>query len=213
MPLALFNDLIRAKQLFEPIEPGNVKFYCCGPTVYDYFHIGNARPFIVFDSLRRYLEFLGYKVTYVQNFTDIDDKMISRASQLGISVPELAHRFIEAYYEDAEALGIRPPSVSPLATDFMPEIIALVEHLIEKGHAYVVEGDVYFEVMSFPEYGNLAKQSLDELLSGARIEVDARKRHPLDFALWKTKKADEPSWKSPWGEGRPGCISNAAPCP
>lgn len=204
MPLSLFNDLTREKQVFEPIELGKVRFYSCGPTVYDYFHIGNARPFIVFDSLRRYLEFLGYEVTYVQNFTDIDDKMISRASQLGISVSELAHRFIEAYYEDAEALGIHRPSFSPMATDFMPDIIALVERIIKNGHAYVVDGDVYFEVMSFPEYGKLAKQSLEDLLSGARIEVDARKRHPLDFALWKRKKEGEPSWKSPWGEGRPG---------
>ncbi len=204
MALNLFNDLTGKKELFEPAEPGKVKFYSCGPTVYDYFHIGNARPFIVFDSLRRYLEASGYEVVYVQNFTDIDDKMITRAAQLGITVPELADRFIEAYFEDADALGIKRPSFSPMATRFIPEIIALVERLVEKGHAYVTGGDVYFEVMSFPGYGKLAKQSLDDLLSGARIEIDERKRHPLDFALWKSRKEGEPSWESPWGEGRPG---------
>ncbi|MDO9508189.1 MAG: cysteine--tRNA ligase [Thermovirgaceae bacterium] len=204
MPLTLFNDLTREKELFEPLEPGKVKFYSCGPTVYDYFHIGNARPFIVFDSLRRYMEASGYEVIYVQNFTDIDDKMITRAAQLGISVPELAGRFVDAYYEDADALGIKRPSFSPMATAFIPEIVALVVRLIERGHAYVAGGDVYFEVASFPGYGKLAKQSLDDLLSGARIEIDERKRHPLDFALWKAKKDGEPFWQSPWGEGRPG---------
>ncbi|MDT8285048.1 MAG: class I tRNA ligase family protein, partial [Thermovirgaceae bacterium] len=178
MALNLFNDLTGKKELFEPAEPGKVKFYSCGPTVYDYFHIGNARPFIVFDSLRRYLEASGYEVVYVQNFTDIDDKMITRAAQLGITVPELADRFIEAYFEDADALGIKRPSFSPMATRFIPEIIALVERLVQKGHAYVTGGDVYFEVMRFPGYGKLAKQSLDDLLSGARIEIDERKRHP-----------------------------------
>lgn len=204
MPLTLFNDLAREKQIFEPIEKGKVRFYTCGPTVYDYFHIGNARPFIIFDSLRRYLEYLGFEVNYVQNFTDIDDKMITRAAQLGISVPELANRFIDAYREDSEALGVRAPTSAPLATDHMAEIINLVIRLIETGHAYEVDGDVYFEVLSFPGYGHLVKQSLDDLLSGARIEVDARKKHPLDFALWKAKKEGEPSWNSPWGEGRPG---------
>jgi cysteinyl-tRNA synthetase len=204
MTLRLFNDLTRKKEIFEPLEPGKVRFYSCGPTVYDFFHIGNARPFIVFDSLRRYLESCGYEVLYAQNFTDIDDKMIARAAQLGITVPELASRFIEAYYEDADALGVGRPTFSPLATGFIPEIISLVEKLVENGNAYVVEGDVYFEVQTFPEYGKLVRQSLDDLLSGARVDVDPRKRHPLDFALWKARKEGEPSWTSPWGEGRPG---------
>lgn len=204
MVLSLFNDLTRRKETFVPIEPGKVRFYSCGPTVYDFFHIGNARPFIVFDALRRFLEAKGYEVTYVQNFTDIDDKMIKRAAELGISVSELADRFIAAYFEDADALGIRRPTHSPRATMYIPEIIDLVSRLVENGHAYVVDGDVYFDVKSFPGYGKLAKQSLDDLLSGARIEVDPRKRHPLDFVLWKGKKEGEPSWKSPWGEGRPG---------
>lgn len=204
MALCFYNDLTRKKEAFVPIEPGKVRFYSCGPTVYDFFHIGNARPFIIFDVLRRYLEARGYEVTYVQNFTDIDDKMINRAVQLGVSVRELADRFIEAYFEDADALGVRRPTFSPRATEFIPEIIDLVARLVQKGHGYVVDGDVYFDVLSFPGYGKLAKQSLDDLLSGARIEVDPRKRHPLDFALWKGKKEGEPFWKSPWGEGRPG---------
>ncbi len=204
MTLRLFNDLTRKKEIFEPLESGKVRFYSCGPTVYDYFHIGNARPFIVFDSLRRYLESCGYEVLYAQNFTDIDDKMIARAAQLEMTVPELASRFIAAYYEDADALGVKRPTFSPMATEFIPEIIALVEKLVEKGNAYVVDGDVYFEVQTFPEYGKLARQSLDDLLSGARVDVDPRKRHPLDFALWKAPKKGEPSWTSPWGEGRPG---------
>lgn len=202
--MKLYNDLTRRKEEFVPLVPGEVRFYVCGPTVYDFFHIGNARPFIVFDVMRRYLESTGQKVIYVQNFTDIDDKMINRARELGITVPELAQRFIEAYYEDADALGIRRATVNPKATEHIPEIIDLVEKLVEKGHAYVVEGDVYFEVSTFPEYGKLSKQTLEELQSGARIDVDERKRHPLDFALWKAHKPGEPAWESPWGPGRPG---------
>jgi len=204
MALCFYNDLTRKKEPFIPLVPGKVSFYSCGPTVYDFFHIGNARPFIIFDVLRRYLEAKGFEVSYVQNFTDIDDKMINRAAQLGITVRELADRFIEAYYEDADALGVKRPTFSPRATEFIPEIIGLVRRLVERGHGYVVDGDVYFDVKSFPGYGKLAKQSLEDLLSGARIEVDPRKKHPLDFALWKGKKEGEPSWESPWGEGRPG---------
>ncbi len=202
--MKLYNDLTRRKEEFVPLVPGEVRFYVCGPTVYDFFHIGNARPFIVFDVMRRYMESTGLNVTYVQNFTDIDDKMINRARELGISVPELADRFIAAYYEDADALGIHRATVNPKATEHIPEIIALVEKLIEGGHAYVVEGTVYFEVSTFPEYGKLSKQTLEELQSGARIDVDERKRHPLDFALWKARKEGEPFWESPWGPGRPG---------
>lgn len=202
--ILLYNDLTRRKEPFEPLEKGRVGFYTCGPTVYDYFHIGNARPFIVFDALRRFLERQGLEVIYIQNFTDIDDKMINRAAELGISVTELADRFIEAYYEDADALGIARPTVAPKATEHIPEIITLVERILEKGHAYVVGGDVYFDVQSYPGYGKLSKQTLDDLHSGARVDVNPAKKHPLDFVLWKTEKPGEPSWDSPWGKGRPG---------
>jgi len=202
--MKLYNDLTRRKEEFVPLVPGEVRFYVCGPTVYDFFHIGNARPFIVFDVMRRYLESTGMKVIYIQNFTDIDDKMINRARELNITVSELADRFIEAYYEDADALGIRRATVNPKATEHIPEIIELVERLVRTGHAYTVDGDVYFEVATFPEYGKLSKQTLEELQSGARIEVDERKKHPLDFALWKARKEGEPFWDSPWGPGRPG---------
>ena len=204
MSLVLYNDLTRTKEPFVPVRKGHVGFYSCGPTVYDYFHIGNARPFIVFDVLRRYLEYSGYTVTFVQNFTDIEDKMIARANREGITVRQLADRFIGEYYKDADALGVRRANHNPLATEHMDEIIGLVSTLIEKGHAYEADGDVFFDVSSFPKYGALSKQSLEELQSGARIEVNERKKHPLDFALWKAKKEGEPSWPSPWGEGRPG---------
>ena len=204
MGLVLFNDLTRKKEPFVPLNPGHVGFYACGPTVYDFFHIGNARPFIVFDVLRRYLEWSGYAVTFVQNFTDIDDKMIDRANREGITVAQLAERFIAEYYQDADALGIRRATVNPRATDHMPEIIELVKALIEKKHAYEIQGDVFFDVASFPSYGKLSKQGIDELQSGARIDVNERKRNPLDFALWKAQKPGEPAWESPWGLGRPG---------
>lgn len=204
MSMVLYNDLTRTKEPFVPVREGHVGFYSCGPTVYDFFHIGNARPFIVFDTLRRYFEYSGYEVTFVQNFTDIDDKMINRANQEGISVSELADRFIAEYYRDADALGVRRPTHAPKATEHMAEIINLVATLIEKGHAYEVDGDVFFDVASFPAYGVLAKQSLEDLQSAARTEINERKKHPLDFALWKSKKEGEPSWPSPWGEGRPG---------
>ena len=204
MSLMLYNDLTRKKEPFVPLKPGHVSFYSCGPTVYDFFHIGNARPFIVFDVLRRYLEHSGYKVTFVQNFTDIDDKMIDRAHAEGIEVSDLAARFIAEYYKDADALGIGRADVAPLATEHMPEIIGIIRKIVEKGHAYVSDGDVYFDVRSWPGYGKLCKQSLDELEAGARVEVGERKRDPLDFALWKAQKPGEPAWESPWGKGRPG---------
>ncbi len=204
MSLKLYNDLTRKKEPFVPIVPGKVSFYSCGPTVYDYFHIGNSRPFIVFDVLRRYLESKGLEVNFVQNFTDIDDKMINRANDLGITVNELAEKTIQDYFEDADALGIRRATHYPRATEHIENIIFLVMTLIEKGHAYEIEGDVYFQVSTFPEYGKLSKQTIEELQSGARINVDERKKNPLDFALWKTHKPGEPSWESPWGKGRPG---------
>jgi len=204
MSLTLYNDLTRKKESFVPATPGKVSFYSCGPTVYDYFHIGNSRPFIVFDVLRRYLESRGYKVTFVQNFTDIDDKMINRAKELGISVKELADKTIKDYFEDADALGIKRADYYPKATEHIDEIVALVKKLVDSGHAYEVDGDVYFEVASFPEYGKLSKQTMEELQSGARISIDERKKDPLDFALWKAQKPGEPAWESPWGMGRPG---------
>ena len=204
MSLVLFNDLTRKKETFKPITPDHVSFYSCGPTVYDFFHIGNARPFIVFDVLRRWLEHEGYKVKFVQNFTDIDDKMIHRAHREGITISELADKFIAEYNKDADALGIRRPDVSPRATDHIPEIIATIERIIANGHAYEANGDVYFDIQSWPKYGSLCKQNLEDLEAGARVEPGEGKRDPLDFALWKAEKPGEPSWESPWGKGRPG---------
>jgi cysteinyl-tRNA synthetase len=202
--MQLYNDLSGSKERFEPSQPGRVTFYTCGPTVYDYFHIGNARPFIVFDVLRRFFESRGLEVNFIQNFTDIDDKMIQRAEQMGITVAQLAEKFIAAYYEDADSLGIKRASANPRATYEMPAIIEMISTLIRKGHAYEAHGDVYFEVDTFPEYGKLSGQSLEDLHAGARVEVDERKRAPLDFALWKAQKPGEPAWDSPWGPGRPG---------
>ena len=204
MALSVYNDLTRKKEPFVPLEEGKVRFYVCGPTVYNFFHIGNARPFVIFDVFRRYLESTGYDVSFVQNFTDIDDKMIKRANEEGITVAELAERFIAEYYRDADALGIDRATVNPRATREIPAIIDIIKRLIEKGHAYETEGDVYFSVDSFSEYGKLSRQSIEELMAGARIDVDERKRSPLDFALWKAAKPGEPFWESPWGKGRPG---------
>lgn len=203
--MRIYNTMTRKKEELVPVTPGEVKIYACGPTVYNFFHIGNARPFIVFDTLRRYLEYRGYKVSFVQNFTDIDDKMINRANEEGITVKELADRYIEEYYKDADALGIERATVNPRATENVQEIIELITTLIEKGHAYATEdGDVYYDTHSFAEYGKLSGQPLDDLEAGARIEVGEKKRSPSDFALWKAAKPGEPFWDSPWGEGRPG---------
>ncbi|MDR1619075.1 MAG: cysteine--tRNA ligase [Clostridiales bacterium] len=203
--MQIYNTLRRKKEELIPIEPGRVKIYACGPTVYNYFHIGNARPFIVFDTLRRYLEYCGYKVTFVQNFTDIDDKMIRRANEEGVTVQELGERFIAEYYTDADALGIRRATHNPRATGHMGDIIRLTQTLIDNGHAYATaNGDVYFGVRSYPDYGKLSGQSIDDLDSGARIDPAEQKRDPLDFALWKGQKPGEPAWDSPWGKGRPG---------
>lgn len=202
--MKVFNTQTRQKEEFVPLEPGKVKMYACGPTVYNYFHIGNARMFVIFDILRRYLEHRGYDVTFVQNFTDIDDKMIRRANEEGITVKELADRFIAAYFEDAGALGIQPATVHPKATEHMQEIIDLVSRLEQKGLAYAVNGDVYFDTQADKAYGKLSGQRLEDLESGARVRVDEEKRHPMDFALWKAQKPGEPAWESPWGMGRPG---------
>lgn len=202
--MKLYNTLTRRKEDFVPIHEDEVRMYCCGPTVYNYFHIGNARPFIIFDALRRFLEYKGYKVTYVQNFTDIDDKMIQRANEENITVEELGHRFIEEYFKDADGLGIKRATVHPKATEHIDEIIEFIQGLIEKGLAYEVDGDVYFDTAAFEGYGKLSKQNLEELESGARVSPDEKKRNPMDFALWKAQKPKEPAWDSPWGKGRPG---------
>lgn len=202
--MKIFNTMTRKKEELVPVHPGEVRIYSCGPTVYNYFHIGNARPFMIFDTLRRYLEYRGYKVTFVQNFTDIDDKMIKRAAEENTTVKALAERFIDAYYEDADALGIRHADVAPRATENMQEIIALIEKLIENGHAYESNGDVYFATRSLKDYGKLSGYDIDELESGARVDVSEIKRDALDFALWKAQKPGEPAWPSPWGPGRPG---------
>ncbi|NLI53429.1 MAG: cysteine--tRNA ligase [Clostridiales bacterium] len=203
--MQIYNTMTRRKEELVPLVPGQISMYACGPTVYNFFHIGNARPFIVFDTLRRYLEYRGYNVRFVQNFTDIDDKMIRRANEEGTTVKELGERFIKEYYHDADALGVRRASANPRATEHIGEIIALVKTLIEKGHAYATpDGDVYFSVRSFSGYGKLSGQNIDDLENGARVDPDEAKRDPLDFALWKAEKPGEPSWDSPWGKGRPG---------
>ena len=202
--LYLYNTLTRKKQVFVPIEEGKVKMYSCGPTVYNFFHIGNARPFIIFDTLRRYLEYKGYAVDFVQNFTDIDDKMINKANELGITVKELADRYIDEYFIDAQGLGIRKATVHPRATENIDAIIKLITNLIDNGYAYNVDGDVYFSTKKFKDYGKLSHQPLDDLESGARIDVNEDKQDPMDFAVWKKQKPGEPAWESPWGMGRPG---------
>lgn len=204
MAIKLFNSLTRQKEEFVPITPGEVKMYVCGPTVYNFFHIGNARTFIVFDTIRRYFEYRGYKVRFIQNFTDIDDKLIKRANEEGTTVKEIAERYIKEYYTDADALNLKRATVNPRATEFMNEIIYFVKDLVDKGYAYEVNGDVYFDTKKFNDYGKLSHQNLEELEAGARIDVDERKRDPMDFALWKAQKPGEPAWESPWGLGRPG---------
>jgi cysteinyl-tRNA synthetase len=202
--MQLYNSLTRKKDEFVPMDKGEVKIYSCGPTVYNYFHIGNARPFIIFDTLRRYMEYKGWHVKFVQNFTDIDDKMIKRANEEGITVKELADQFIAEYFIDAQGLGIREATVHPKATEHIGEIIKTIKTLIEKGFAYESEGDVYFSTKQFDLYGKLSHQPLEDLEAGARIDSSEIKQNPMDFALWKAAKPGEPHWKSPWGEGRPG---------
>ena len=202
--MKIYNTLTRQKQEFVPIKENEVTMYSCGPTVYDYFHIGNARPFIIFDTMRRYLEYRGYTVKFVQNFTDIDDKMIKRANKEGITVKELGERFIEEYFKDAGALGIKKATVHPKATENIDAIIDIIKTLEEKGFAYNVDGNVYFSTKKFREYGKLSKQPLEDLEAGARIDVNESKKDAMDFALWKAKKEGEPAWESPWGLGRPG---------
>jgi len=202
--MKVYNTLTRQKEEFVPIEEGKVRMYVCGPTVYNLFHIGNARTFIIFDTIRKYLEYKGYEVNFVQNFTDIDDKMIKKAQDTDTTVKELGDRYIMEYYQDADKLKIKRATVNPRATEYIEEMIAFISELIEKGLAYEVDGDVYYSTKSFAGYGKLSGQNLDDLQSGSRVEVDERKKDPMDFALWKKVKPYEPSWKSPWGFGRPG---------
>ena len=202
--MKLYNTLTRQKEEFVPLSSGEVKMYSCGPTVYNYFHIGNARPFIVFDTLRRYFEYQGNKVTFIQNFTDIDDKMINKANDEGITVKELGERYIEEYFKDADALGIMRASYHPKATEHIEAIIDIIKRLEEKGYAYNVDGNVYFSTKKFDEYGKLSHQPLDELEAGVRIDISEQKQDAMDFALWKSQKPNEPAWESPWGRGRPG---------
>ncbi|MFB5663047.1 cysteine--tRNA ligase [Alteribacillus sp. HJP-4] len=204
MAITLYNTMSRKKEAFVPLEKGKVKMYVCGPTVYNYIHIGNARPAVVFDMVRKYLEYRGYEVEFVTNFTDVDDKIIKAAKELKEKVPVLAERFIAAYHEDTSALGVKKADLHPRVTETMPDIIAFIKALIEKGFAYEADGDVYFQTRSFSGYGKLSSQSIEDLQMGARIEIGEKKKDPLDFALWKAAKEDEISWESPWGAGRPG---------
>lgn len=202
--IRLYNTLTARREPFVPIEEGKVKMYACGPTVYNFFHVGNARCFVIFDMLRRYLEYRGYEVTFVQNFTDIDDKVIRRANEEGVDYTAIAERYIREYFTDAKGLGVRPATVHPHATENMDTILSIVNGLVEKGYAYPMDGDVYFRTRRFGGYGKLSGQAIEDLESGARIDVNDKKEDPLDFALWKAVKPGEPSWPSPYGEGRPG---------
>ncbi|MDK2804373.1 MAG: cysteinyl-tRNA synthetase [Peptostreptococcaceae bacterium] len=202
--MKIYNTLTRQKETFIPLEENKIKMYVCGPTVYNFFHIGNARPFMIFDAFRNYMEYRGYEVTYVQNFTDVDDKIIKRANEEGISPIEVAEKYIAEYFKDADALGIKRATVHPRVTENIENIITFIEDLISKGFAYELNGDVYFNSQAFKEYGKLSKQNLEELNLGARIDVNDEKKHPIDFALWKARKEGEIGWQSPWGEGRPG---------
>ncbi|MFI8688675.1 cysteine--tRNA ligase [Rossellomorea sp. NPDC077527] len=204
MTIRLYNTLTRQKEEFKPLEEGKVKMYVCGPTVYNYIHIGNARPAIVFDTVRRYLEYRGYDVQFVSNFTDVDDKLIRAAKELGEDVPTIAQRFIDAYFEDTGALGCKKADIHPTVTENIDTIIDFIHALVEKGYAYESQGDVYYRTRKFDGYGKLSHQPIDELKAGARIDVGDKKEDALDFVLWKAAKEGEISWESPWGEGRPG---------
>lgn len=202
--MKLYNTMTRQKETFIPIEPGRVSIYSCGPTVYNFFHIGNARPFILFDVLRRYLRYRGYEVRFVQNFTDIDDKLIHKANETGVSLSDVADTYIREYFTDAKGLGIEPADVHPRVTENIDGIVAMVSTLIEKGYAYETGGDVYYRTRAFEDYGKLSHQPLEEMEAGARVEVGEQKESPMDFTLWKAAKKGEPAWPSPWGMGRPG---------
>ncbi len=202
--MKLYNTLTNRKEEFVPLEEGKVKMYVCGPTVYDYIHIGNARPYVIFDTIRRYMEYRGYEVNYVQNFTDVDDKIIKRSIEEGVESTVISERFIKEAIKDAEGLNVEPATKNPKVTEEMDGIIDMIQTLIDKGHAYVVDGSVFYDTKSFPEYGKLSGKNIEELEAGARIAVDEKKKNPMDFVLWKPKKEGEPYWESPWSQGRPG---------
>ncbi|WP_206871167.1 cysteine--tRNA ligase [Clostridium zeae] len=202
--MKIYNTLTNKKEEFIPIEQNKVRMYVCGPTVYNFFHIGNGRTFIVFDTIRRYFEYRGFEVKFVQNFTDIDDKMINKANEEGTTVKELGDRYIDEYYQDADSLNIERATVNPRATEYIDEIVSFVKELVDKGYAYEINGDVYFSTKKFTHYGKLSGQNIEDLQAGARINVDERKQDPMDFAIWKAQKPGEPGWESPWGLGRPG---------
>lgn len=213
MTLQVYNTMHRNKEVFVPQEPGKVKMYVCGPTVYDYIHIGNARPIIVFDMVRSYLEYSGYEVNYVTNFTDVDDKLIRKAEELGTDVPTVAERFINAYYEDIAGLGILAATLNPRVTESMHLIIEFIRELVERDYAYENGGDVFYRTEKFKDYGKLSGQNLEQLQFGIRIGVDERKERPEDFVLWKAAKPGEIYWSSPWGMADPAGISSALPWP
>jgi cysteinyl-tRNA synthetase len=202
--MLIYNTLTKKKEEFIPINPPNVTMYVCGPTIYDYFHIGNARSFVMSDIVRRYLEYKGYKVTFAMNITDVDDKLIKKANEENVKVEEVANKYADAFFEDIENLGIKKANIYPKATEHMDEIIDLIKSLVEKGIAYDVDGNVFYSVSDFKEYGKLSGKNIEDLQSGARIEINDEKKNPLDFSLWKKAKQDEPYWDSPWGKGRPG---------
>lgn len=203
--MKIYNTMTRKKEEFVPMEEGKVKMYVCGPTVYNFFHIGNARPFVVFDTMRKYLEFRGNTVEFVQNFTDVDDKIINKAREDGVTAPEISEKYIEEYYKDAASLNVKKATVHPKVSETIQDIIAFVKELEDKGYAYQVDGDVYYSTRKFRGYGKLSGQNIDDLEAGARIMIEEKKKDPLDFALWKARKEpDEIAWESPWGMGRPG---------
>lgn len=202
--MKVYNTLTRQKEEFVPLEPGKVRMYVCGPTVYDYIHIGNARPYVIFDTIRRYMEYKGYEVNYVQNFTDVDDKIIKKAIAEGVDSRVISERYIEEAKRDAEGLNVEPATKNPKVTEEMDGIIEMIQTLIDKGHAYEVNGSVFYDTKSFADYGKLSGKNIDDLEAGARIAVDETKKSPMDFVLWKPKKEGEPYWESPWGQGRPG---------
>ena len=202
--MEVYNTIARSKQTFTPKDPGRVGIYVCGPTTYNYIHLGNARPLVFFDTVRRYFRYCGLEVNYVQNFTDMDDKIIKQSGEENLLPRELANKYINEYYQDADALNVLRADHSPKVTEHIPEIIEMIEQLTEKGYAYQAEGDVFFEIGKFAGYGKLSGRNLDDMQAGARIDIDPRKRHPMDFVLWKAAKPGEPSWESPWGSGRPG---------
>ena len=216
MSIKIYNTLSQKKEIFTPIKENEVSFYVCGVTVYDYCHIGHARAYVAFDGIRRYLEYKGYTVNYIQNFTDIDDKIIVRSNEINCDFNELTQKFITAYFTDMDKLNIKRASQYPKATEYIDEIINMINTLIDKQHAYEIDGDIYFAVDTYKDYGKLSKKVLEDLVSGIRVGVSDKKKNPLDFALWKKAKENEPNWNSPWGKGRPGwhieCSAMSTAC-